>query len=156
MLSVGNDKQFVRCAEILGLAQLASDPRFQTNGARVRNRDELIPLLEDAFACDSSEAWLAKLSEASVPCGPILDIGEVFESDYATEAGIVQHQIHPLNDELPTIANPVRYSETPVTYEKAPPMLGQHTDEVLAEWLGYSARQIDDLHSAGAIQNLRG
>ncbi|MFQ5609522.1 MAG: CaiB/BaiF CoA transferase family protein, partial [Woeseiaceae bacterium] len=151
MLSVGNDRQFAHCVEVLGCPELAADGRFSQNSARVANREELVARLDEAFATKTTATWIRALSERKVPCGPISDIGEVFGSDYAKEVGLVRKQSHELDESLPTVANPVRFSGTPVTYAKAPPLLGQHSDEVLQEWLGYSARQIDELRSSGAI-----
>ncbi len=151
MLTVGNDRQFRSCVTCLGLAPLADEPEFSSNSARVANRDALVATLAEALRTRSTSHWLSTLTGAGVPCGPISDLEAVFESDYALEKGLVKYQRHPLDDELPTVANPVRFSDTPVGYEKAPPMLGQHTDEVLREWLGYSAASIDSLRQAGAI-----
>jgi glutaryl-CoA transferase len=151
MLAVGNDEQFARCVDVLVLKHLASDIRFSTNAARVNNRDELVAVLEAAFLTDDTEKWNMALSAAGVPCGPINDIKQVFDSDYAREQSLVRSLRHPLDDELPTVVNPVRFTETPVAYDKAPPLLGQHTDEVLHEWLGYSAQTIGDLRESGAI-----
>ena len=151
MLAVGNDEQFARCVELLSPEHLASDVRFATNAARVENRDELVALLQASFLKKDTDAWLASLSAAGVPCGPINNIKQVFDSEYAHEQSLVRSLTHPLDDALPTVANPIRFAETPVQYDKAPPMLGQHTDEILNEWLGYSAETIGDLRDSGAI-----
>jgi len=152
MLTVGNDAQFGHCAEVLGLAGLAADARYATNAARVRNRDGLVETMRTAFLRKDSADWLSALSEAGVPCGPINNIEQVFESDYAREQKLVRSVDHPLDATLPTVANPIRFSDTPVQYDQAPPLLGQHTDEVLAEWLGYSAAAIAELRQSGAIE----
>jgi formyl-CoA transferase len=152
MLTVGNDEQFARCVDVLGQTDLATDARYSTNAARVRNRDELIGTMRAAFLSKDTADWLAALSEVGVPCGPINTIQQVFESEYAREQELVKSIRHPLDAALPTVANPIRFSATPVQYERAPPLLGQHTDEVLAEWLGYSAAAIAELRAAGAIQ----
>jgi crotonobetainyl-CoA:carnitine CoA-transferase CaiB-like acyl-CoA transferase len=152
MLTVGNDVQFGHCAEILGLAGLATDARYSTNAARVRNRDGLVETMRTAFLRKDSADWLSALSEAGVPCGPINNIEQVFGSDYAREQKLVRSVDHPLDATLPTVANPIRFSDTPVQYDQAPPLLGQHTDEVLAEWLGYSAATIAELRESGAIE----
>jgi crotonobetainyl-CoA:carnitine CoA-transferase CaiB-like acyl-CoA transferase len=152
MLTVGNDAQFGHCAEVLGLAGLAADARYATNAARVRNRDGLVETMRTAFLRKDSADWLSALSKAGVPCGPINNIEQVFESDYALEQKLVRSVDHPLDATLPTVANPIRFSDTPVRYDQAPPLLGQHTDEVLAEWLGYSAAAIAELRQSGAIE----
>ena len=152
MLTVGNDAQFGHCAEVLGQAGLAADARYSTNAARVRNRDGLVEAMRTAFLRKDSADWLSALSVAGVPCGPINNIEQVFESDYAREQKLVRSVDHPLDATLPTVANPIRFSDTPVQYDQAPPLLGQHTDEVLAEWLGYSAAAIAELRESGAIE----
>jgi crotonobetainyl-CoA:carnitine CoA-transferase CaiB-like acyl-CoA transferase len=151
MLAVGNDEQFSRCVEVLELENLAADTRFSRNAARVENRDELVALLEAAFLSDDTNRWHEALSAASVPCGPINDIKQVFDSEYAREQSLVRTLSHPLDEALPTVINPIRFAATPVQYDKAPPMLGQHTDEILIEWLGYSAQAIGNLRDSGAI-----
>ena len=151
MLAVGNDEQFARCVDVLALENLAADIRFATNAMRVSNREELVPRLQAAFLTDDTDAWLASLSAAGIPCGPINNIKQVFDSEYAHEQSLVRSLDHPLDEALPTVANPIRFADTPVQYDKAPPMLGQHTDEILDEWLGYSAQTIGDLKESGAI-----
>ena len=153
MLTVGNDEQFAHCAEVLEHPDLATDVRYSTNAARVRNRDELVRTMRSVFLTRDTATWLSALSEAGVPSGPINNIQQVFESEYAREQELVRWLSHPLDDALPTVANPIRFSDTPVRYAQAPPLLGQHTDEVLAEWLGYSAAAIAQLRESGAIQS---
>jgi len=151
MLAVGNDSQFRSCVACLGLPELADNPEFASNSSRVQNRRTLVDTLGIAFAERTTADWLTALTDAGVPCGPINDLREVFTSDYATERQLVLKQTHPLDNELPAVANPVRFSKTPVCYDKAPPLLGQHTEAVLREWLGYSAGSLDSLREAGAI-----
>ena len=154
MLTVGNDEQFARCVEVLRHPELATEERFSTNAARVRNRDELIAILRAVFLDGDSKTWLSALSAGGVPCGPVNNIQQALECDYAREQKLVKSMSHPLDDALPTVANPVRFSETPVQYDQAPPLLGQHTDEVLVEWLGYSEASIAKLRETGAIQSV--
>ena len=151
MLAVGTDEQFARCVDVLKLTDLATDERYASNAARVKNRDALVASLRRAFLADDTSAWLVALSSVDVPCGPINDIKQVFDSDYAQEKELVRTLQHPLDAALPTVANPVRFSATPVEYNMSPPMLGQHTDEILGEWLGYSAEAIADLRESGVI-----
>ncbi len=152
MLTVGNDEQFANCVDVLDRPGLATDERFSTNAARVQNRDDLIRTMRTAFLAKDTASWLSAFSEVGVPSGPINNIQQVFESEYAREQALVRSLRHPLDEALPTVANPIRFSDTPVEYDKAPPMLGQHTDEILGEWLGYSAKIIGDLRESGAIQ----
>lgn len=151
MLAVGNDRQFADCVRCCGLPDLAIDARFRHNADRLANRAELVALLGAAFAREPTAAWLHALGEAGVPCSPINDIGAVFRSDYAEECGLVRTTAHPYEPRLPTVANPVRFSADTVSYRSAPPLLGQHSGEVLADWLGYSARTIAELRKAGTI-----
>ena len=151
MLAVGNDRQFAACAQCLDVPELAKDIRFAGNADRLQHREELIALLSEAFRARDSAEWLKRLSDCSVPCGPINDIEQVFESDYANERALVRQLKHPYDDAMPTVANPSRFSATPVSYRKAPPLLGQHTAEILADWLGYSAEKVAHLKSVGAV-----
>jgi crotonobetainyl-CoA:carnitine CoA-transferase CaiB-like acyl-CoA transferase len=151
MVAVGNDRQFAECVRCCGLAELAADPRFRRNADRLANRAQLIALLSDAFAREPTGFWLRELGAAGVPSSPINDIGEVFSNDYADESALVRRMSHPYDPGLPTVANPVRLSADAVSYRRAPPLLGQHSGEVLADWLGYSAETIAELRKAGTI-----
>ncbi len=151
MVAVGNDRQFADCMGCCDLSEVAEDPRFLSNEDRLANRRELIALISAALERETSDHWLRKLAEAGVPCGPISDIGEVFSGRYAAERKLVRTLRHPYDDTLPTVANPVRFSSDEVSYRSAPPLLGEHTDEVLADWLGYSAETISRLKKAGTI-----
>ncbi len=148
MLAVGNDRQFLNCCDVLGLESIASDVRFASASSRVENRDVLIPLLQEKFAQDSTQHWLTALQANGVPAGPINDIKEVLTNEYAIERKLVR-QIQNSNDEsVPQVSNPVDFSATPVRYERAPPLLGEHTKEVLKEWLGYSDTKIETLRQS--------
>lgn len=150
-LAVGNDRQFAACMECLGRKQLATDPRFIRNAERVINRDALIQLLQDEFRTQTTAHWLEVLASADVPVGPINTIAEVLSDAYAEERNLVHTMHHALDPALPTVANPVTFSRTAICYGSAPPLLGAHTGEVLRDWLGYSASQIEELEAAGAI-----
>lgn len=151
MLAVGNNAQFQRCCDALGLSDCAMDDRFSTASARVRHREELIPLLQDALQRRSTGDWLKEFTDRNVPAGPVNDIGEVLSNDHATERGLVRSIMNGQGQDVPTVSNPVRFSNTPVDYRRAPPLLGEHTEEVLAEWLGYSAQQIRSLRDDGVV-----
>jgi crotonobetainyl-CoA:carnitine CoA-transferase CaiB-like acyl-CoA transferase len=151
MLTVGNDEQFARCVAVMDREDLASDPRFGTNAQRVENRDALVSSLCETFLNRNTDEWLADFAAAKVVCGPINNIKQVFESDYAKERELVRTVEHPLDEALATVANPISFSDTPAQYSKAPPLLGQHTDEILTEWLGYSAEAIGRIRKSGAI-----
>lgn len=151
MIAVGNDRQFAELMRCLGMSEVAAETRFQRNEDRLAHRDELIALMSSALEREPTGHWLGRLSEAGVPCGPINDIGEVFSSAYAAECRLVRNLRHPYQEELPTVANPVRFSAGTISYEAAPPLLGAHSGEVLADWLGYSATTISRLKEAGTI-----
>ncbi len=151
MIAVGNDRQFAACVRCCGLTQLAQDARFRRNQDRLQNRDALVTLMTQALRKGSCEHWIAELADAGVPCSPINDLGQVFSGGYAEERELVQTLEHPYNDKLPTVANPVRFSASPVDYGRAPPLLGEHTGEVLADWLGYSDAAVDQLKRAGTV-----
>jgi crotonobetainyl-CoA:carnitine CoA-transferase CaiB-like acyl-CoA transferase len=129
VVAVGNDAQFARLCRVLGRPEAAADPRFATNAERVRHRDALAALLEEALAARGAAEWVAALADAGVPCGLVNDVGEAFA--LAERLGL-----DPVADAggVPQVANPIRLSATPAAYPLAPPALGQHTAEVLA-WL---------------------
>lgn len=151
MLAVGNDQQFVNCCRAIGLASLADDPRFDSMGKRIEHRDVLIPMIEECLQKEDTQHWLNILRSQGVPAGPVNDIGEVLSNDYAQERELVGFLKNGNNDHVPYVANPVQFSETPVEYNKAPPLLGEHTDEVLRELLGYSDASIDELRKSEVI-----
>ena len=150
-LAVGNDRQFAACADCMGKPELAQDPRFMRNSDRVKNRESLVQMLREIFSTRTTSSWLQQLSAAGVPAGPVNTVADVLTDSYAAERGLVRTMRHALDPELPTIANPVEFSRTPVCYGTAPPTLGQHTKEVLKEWLSYSDEKIESLQAAGAI-----
>lgn len=150
-LAVGNDRQFRACMDCLGLENLSADERFIDNASRVANRDMLIPLIADKFRQEPSSTWLEKLGTRGVPIGPINTIEDVFGEDYALERNLVRQLNRTDVGDIPTVTNPVRFSGTPVSYRYAPPRLGEHTTDILASELGFTARQIDALRQSGAI-----
>ncbi|MBT8066158.1 MAG: CoA transferase [Gammaproteobacteria bacterium] len=151
MLAVGNDRQFAACAECVGLPGLAADARFRHNGDRIANRAELVDLLGRAFAANSTGYWLQQLADRGVPAGPINDLREVLTGAYAEERELVRPLQNSRGQTVPTVANPIGFSTTPVQYGHAPPLLGEHTDEVLREWLGYPDELIAELHESKAV-----
>lgn len=150
IVAVGNDRQFVRLCELLDLAALAGDPRYATNAARVRHRDALVPLLQDAFHARERQGWLALLEAAGIPCGPVNDIADVFADPQVKARDMVTCIEHPHAGAVPLVASPLKLSATPVDLRHAPPLLGQHTDEVLRE-AGYDEVEIASLRALGAI-----
>jgi crotonobetainyl-CoA:carnitine CoA-transferase CaiB-like acyl-CoA transferase len=133
ILAVGNDGQFARLCEVAGCPELATDARFATNAARVRHRDALVPLLAARFLQRPKQTWLDSLEAAKVPCGAINDLAEVFCDPHVLARGMAMNVPHPFDAGLRLVASPIKMSATPPTARRAPPLLGQHTDEVLAE-----------------------
>jgi formyl-CoA transferase len=150
-LAVGNNRQFRACMDCLGLGELGADSRFVDNASRVANRDVLVPLIADRFTQESSQLWMEKLGKAGVPIGPVNTIEDVFREEYAAERELVRPMHRDDAGNIPTVANPVRFSATPVEYRIAPPQLGQHTHSILADELGYTASHIEALVESGAI-----
>jgi crotonobetainyl-CoA:carnitine CoA-transferase CaiB-like acyl-CoA transferase len=150
ILAVGNDAQFERFCVVAGCPELARDERFSRNAQRVRHREALVPLLAARMRQRSRSDWLAGLGAAGVPCNPINDLAGVFAEPQVREREMVAHVAHPLAGELALVASPMKLSATPARVHRAPPLLGQHTDEVLAE-IGIDEAQRQRLRAAGAI-----
>ncbi|OWQ85338.1 CoA transferase [Roseateles aquatilis] len=150
IVAVGNDSQFVKFCELLGLPELPLDPRYATNSQRVRHRDELVPRLAERVAARPRQHWLDAMEAAKVPGGAINDLAEVFDDPQVRHREMVVPMDHPLSDRLRVVASPIKLSETPVAYRLPPPLLGQHTDEVLAE-LGHAPDTIAAWRKDGVI-----
>ncbi|WP_372528950.1 CaiB/BaiF CoA transferase family protein [Piscinibacter sp.] len=150
ILAVGNDAQFVKFCEIAGQPELARDARFARNADRVRHRETLIPLLDELMTQRGKADWLATLEAAKVPCGPINNLAEVFADRQVRERGMTVEVPHPLAGSVSLVASPMRLSATPVQYRRAPPLLGEHTDEVLGEF-GWTEAQRAALREQGVI-----
>ncbi len=136
ILAIGNDGQFARFCTAAGHSEWAADERFATNPARVANRTVLIPLLRQATVMKTTAEWIGTLESLAVPCGPINRLPEVFDDPQVVARGLRIDVPHPAFGSVPLVACPIRLSATPVQYRSAPPMLGEHTAEVLAQWLG--------------------
>lgn len=137
ILAVGNDDQFRRFCETAGDPGLAVDPRFARVPDRVRNRDALVPILEVIIAARTGDDWIDALESAGVPCGPINNLAQVFDNPQVRARGMRQSIEREDSGPMELVTNPVRYSATPATLRRAPPRLGEHTEEVLREVLGY-------------------
>ena len=141
IVAVGNDSQFAKFCECLGKPQWATDTRFVRNSDRVRHRDILIPMLATQLMTQRKAHWLGLLESAKVPCGPINNLAEVFADPHVQHRQMVQTFQHPLRETLSLVASPIKMNETPIRQHLPPPMLGQHTQEVLDEWLSGPAKQ---------------
>jgi crotonobetainyl-CoA:carnitine CoA-transferase CaiB-like acyl-CoA transferase len=151
ILAVGNDSQYARFCEIAGRPELATDARFRKNQDRVRHRDVLVPLLEPIMKTRGKAQWLAALEQAKVPCGAINNLDEVFADPQVRQREMVTQWHHPLQPQLRLVSSPIKLSKTPVRADRPPPMLGQHTDEVLRELLGFSDDRLFELRSSKVI-----
>lgn len=151
ILTVGNDSQFRKFAELADHPEWADDPRFATNKARVANREVLIPLIRQATVLHTTAEWILSLERAGVPCGPINDLAQVFADPQVQARGLRVELPHPLAGTVPQVASPIRLSETPVEYRNPPPTLGQHTDEVLETLLGLDAAALERLRDGKVI-----
>ena len=151
ILAVGNDGQYAKFCEVAGRPDLASEPRFVKNADRVRHRAELVPLLEAVMKTRAKADWLTALEAATVPCGAINSLDEVFADPQVQARGMVTHWQHPLRADLPLVSSPIKLEKTPVRTDRPPPMLGQHTDEVLGELLGVDAARLATLRDRQVI-----
>ncbi|MEE3916840.1 CaiB/BaiF CoA-transferase family protein [Pseudomonas viridiflava] len=151
ILTVGNDSQFRKFAEVAGQSQWATDPRFLTNKLRVANRGELIPLIRQATVFKTTAQWVDELEAAGVPCGPVNDLAQVFDDPQVLARGLAIELPHALGGRVAQVASPIRLSETPVEYRRAPPLLGEHTSQVLQELLGMSGDEVAALKEAGVL-----
>ncbi|MBP5989557.1 MAG: CoA transferase [Piscinibacter sp.] len=150
ILAVGNDGQFAKFCEVAGRAELSLDARFARNADRVRHRAVLVPLLAELMRTRTKADWLAALEAAKVPCGPINDLAEVFADPQVRARGMTVDLPHPLADHVRLVASPMKFSATPVQYRRPPPLLGEHTDEVLRE-AGLAGEEIAALRAAGVL-----
>jgi formyl-CoA transferase len=150
ILAVGNDGQFAKFCEIAGVPGFAADPRFATNASRVAHRGQLVPLVAGVLRERTQRAWLDALEPAGIPCGPI-NRRPVFADPQVVARDLRVDLPHPLAGSVPQVGNPVRFSATPVRYEAAPPLLGQHTAEIQRERLGFADPAIDELARRGVV-----
>ena len=151
MLAVGNDDQFKRFCHIAGLDELAEQPTYATNSARVLAREQLVPLIESATRERDSAWWLEKLSDAHVPCGPINTLEQVFADPHVQARQMVIEQQHPVAGKVRTVRNPALFSESPLEYEQGPPVLGEHTDDVLRTLLHKDEEELRALRDEGVV-----
>lgn len=151
ILAIGNDAQFQRFCDLAGNPQLAEDERFKQNSSRVKHRDILVPQIVEIMTSKTTDDWLNELNQRGIPCGPINNIDQVFADPQVQHRAMQQTLSHPTAGTVASVGNPIKLSATPVTYDKAPPTLGQHTEQVLGELLELDAAQIDQLKSDSII-----
>jgi crotonobetainyl-CoA:carnitine CoA-transferase CaiB-like acyl-CoA transferase len=151
IVAVGNDTQFASFCGVIGEPGWPKDPRFATNPERVRHRDLLVGLIGERLAKRCAREWLALLEPAGVPCGPINDLAQVFADPQVRHRRMEVRAPHPAAGEVRMVANPMKLSRTPVTYESGPPLLGEHTQEVLGTVLGLGSDEIQRLREERVI-----
>jgi glutaryl-CoA transferase len=151
ILACGNDNLYRKFCAAAGCPELASDPRFATNGKRVENRDELKRLLDAIFVKRTQKEWVGLLEAAGVPNGPINDIAQVFAEPQVAARGVRIEVDHPVAGKLPMVASPMHFSATALEHKIPPPLLGEHTEQVLRELLGKSPAEIARLREAGVL-----
>jgi formyl-CoA transferase len=151
VVTVGNDSQFIKFCEVIGTPHLATDARYRRNADRVRNRDELIGQLEAVVRAKPVAFWTEHLDAAGVPCGAINDIAHALADPQVVARNLRIDLTHALAGQVPMVANPIKLSATPPSYELPPPLLGEHTASVLSEYAGVSAEQLHALKSRGIV-----
>ncbi len=151
ILAVGNDEQYRRFCGVAGAPHLAADERFATNADRVRNRASLVPLLRDIFRLRTKSWWIAELEKAGVPCGPINTIEEVFADPQVRARSMCVTVEHADAGEIPLVGTPMKFSQTPAGSLQPPPLLGEHTTQVLEQLLGVDGDTINSLRETGVI-----
>jgi formyl-CoA transferase len=151
IVATGNDGQYQKFVEVGGRADLATHERYATNPLRVKNRDELVPILAEMVKGKPRDWWIEQLEAVGVPCGPINDLHDVFKNPQVQARGMMIEAAHPTAGKVKLVRNPMRLSASPAETDMAPPLLGQHTDEVLREVLGRSESDIAALRAKGIL-----
>lgn len=151
ILAVGNDSQYVKFCQVANIPELGVNPLFAKNRDRVLNRAKLVPILETVMKTRTKSDWLAALEAAKVPCGAINNLAEVFADPQVQARQMVTEWQHPVKADLRLVSSPIKLSATPVRTDLPPPMLGQHTDELLRSVLNFSDAQLADLKQKAVI-----
>ncbi|MFZ9366845.1 MAG: CaiB/BaiF CoA transferase family protein [Burkholderiaceae bacterium] len=151
ILAVGNDTQFAKLCAVLGCPEIAGDERYAKNANRVRHREALLPLLQQRLVTRSVAQWVDVLQPEGVPCGPVNSLAQTFTNPQVIHRQMRVDLPHPLAGSVPSVANPIKFSGTPIQYGDAPPTLGQHSDQVLKEYVGLSDAEIEALKAKRII-----
>jgi len=151
VVSVGNNAQWASMCRVLGVEELAEDPRFAAHHLRVQNRDALLAAIEPIFLTRNASEWVDLLNDAGVPIGPLYDLEQVFEDEQVRHRGVMRSIVHDVAGEMPTLANPLHFSGAPVRYKMAPPLQGEHSEEILRDVLGFDEEKIAAYRDAGVI-----
>jgi len=151
ILAVGNDGQFAKFCEVAGKREWAADPRYATNAARVRHRDALVPLIDAVMRTRTQREWLFAMEPAGIPCGPINRLDQVFDDPQLAARAMRIDLPHPLAGTVPQVRSPLRISGVAQASALPPPLLGEHTEDILSDWLGVTGATLDDLAARGVI-----
>lgn len=152
-IAVANQKLWINFCKLVGKDDWITDPRFETNPKRVENREALLPLIDELFAGKSCDEWMGLLVGASIPCGPVNNMKHLFADPQVRHRRMIEEIPHPTIGTLRLTGIPIKYSETPGRVRLPPPLVGEHTDRILAEVLGYSPNRIAELKEQGAISS---
>lgn len=151
LIAAGNDRLFELLCRVMGLEDLPEDPRYSSNDERVRNRDQLIELLGREFMKRPRDEWLGMLREEGFPCAPVYTVDEIFSDPQAIHRGMLVEMSHPRAGKVKQIGPALKFSDTGCKLTSPPPLLGEHTEEILTEILGYSEEDLARLRKSGAI-----
>ncbi|MEM7028685.1 MAG: CaiB/BaiF CoA-transferase family protein, partial [Chloroflexota bacterium] len=150
ILGVGSDNIWQKFCDLADLGNLKDDPRFQTNAERVLNRDDLMPHVRQVIKTRTAAEWIDLLQENAIPCGPIRTTEEALSDPHLTARNFVVEQQHPLLGAIKSLATPIHFSDTKVSFREHPPQLGEQTEDILAEF-GYSDAEIENLKDQGIV-----
>lgn len=152
IIAVGNDSQFASLCRVMGHPEWSENPNFATNPQRVKNRGKLVELMRTVMYQRTTNEWISLMEVAGVPCGPINTLDQVFANTHVQARDTVIRMPHPQAKEVPLVANPIRMNESPVQYRLPPPTLGEHTAEVLVDWLDMGMADLAALQARNVIQ----
>jgi len=150
IIACGNDTQFIQLCQAIGLPELPNDPKFTRNADRIKHREEITQLLSEHFSTKTADEWVAVIHAVKVPVGVINNLEQAFQEPQVVERKMLVDMPHPQREHLKVIGSPIKMSRTPIEYKRAPPTLGQHTDEILSRIL--SKQTLDELKSKGIVE----
>ena len=150
-IAVANQKLWINFCKLIGKEEWISDPRFESNPKRVENREVLLPLVAGVIARKTCDEWVEQFVEHAIPCGPVNNMQSLFADPQVLHRNMVAEVPHPTIGPLRLAGIPVKYAETPLSIQRPPPLLGEHTDEILSDTLDYSPDQIESLRQEGVI-----